>query len=189
MAVLRKSFRNFSLKNSSLTIRILALLIIAGGITTILILLLKKKPEIRDNRISIYASSIKNKWYKPENAFDKKRKTAWTPKSTTGGKYEWIKASFSKPILLSGIRMINGFGHNHKRYGDLYEKNNRVKAVRIRLSGSVVSYYWVLKDNNSDFQSFTLPAPRKTSFVQIFIHDIYKGSLWDDLSISEIKFW
>ncbi|MCK5267223.1 MAG: discoidin domain-containing protein [Spirochaetes bacterium] len=137
---------------------------------------------------SIFASSDKSKYYKPQKAFDDKLKTAWTPKKQDKERFPWIKVLFKKTVTLKKIKLINGFNYKHKYYGDLYEKNNRVRSVRIVLS-DYSSYYWMLRDNERDFQVLELPDPKKTRSVKIIIHSIYKGTTWDDLSISEIRFY
>lgn len=167
---------------------ILALAVIALCGIVLLLLSGRQPEEIKDNRVTIYASSSKSKQYLPANVFDNNPKTAWVAGGKNGGRFSWIKFVFSRPIKLSGIRMINGFAYKHPRHGDLYDKNNRAKSVRILLSDAA-SYFWVLKDNTRGFQSLRLPRPRKTRSVQIFFHSIYKTTLWNDLCISEIRFW
>lgn len=167
-------------------------LIIAGAAVVLfaaVILLVSggRQPINRSLLSNVRQSGSGSKYYKAEYAFDGNTATAWSPGKEDNGKYSWIEMEFTRPAELSGISMINGFAKNHKKYGKLYLRNNRVKAVRIQLD-DYRSYYWMLNDNRQVFQYFSFPDPVRTRRIRFYIHDIYPGNVIPQLFISEIRF-
>jgi hypothetical protein len=166
-----------------------------GAIAVSLIILLINQAispaEIREtgeNKISVTASSEKNADAGAAKAFDGNPESAWIPKSARGGRYESLRFAFSQPVPLSGIRIVNGFAATHKQHGPLYDKYNRIKAVRILLSDNT-TYYWMLADRQPEAQTFQFEKPHTTQAVQFFIHSVHKGILYDELAVSEVSFF
>jgi hypothetical protein len=116
------------------------------------------------------------------NAIDKNLSTAWVEGAQGDGVGEWIKLSGTSKQSLSGLRIINGYSKSN----DLYNKNNRVKKIRIELSdGSVFEKN--LSDGIMNSQTINLDRQIKTDFVKITILEVYRGSQYSDTCISEIE--
>ena len=166
---------------------VLSISAIAGLLLLLAIFQKKDNPSIKIS--SVTASDKLRRNSDAKKTIDKKKKTAWITTRKDYGKYQWILFRFTRKIKLSKILMINGFAHKHRSrwIGDLYDRYSRIRSVRVKLSDNS-SYLWLLKDNTRDFQTFTLPVPRETRAVTLYIHNIYKGSCNKSSAISELKF-
>jgi len=133
---------------------------------------------------SYSASSSKNTNANAEKAFDEIPETAWIPAKTQNPRYEWILMSYSAPQVVSGMRMINGFGgeRTHYRYGA------KVRSARILLS-DYSSYYWMLEEDSPSLQSISFEKKHEIEWIKLFIHSIYKGvrEPAEEIGIAEIE--
>lgn len=131
------------------------------------------------NASSTLASQGKNN-YRIKNIYDNDPMTAWVEgKSDYGiGEYFEIKAA--------GINVIyNGYQSSPKSWVE----NSRVKKFKV-YKNNVAFCYLELTDEMGS-QSFELPDhnkynPEKESIYKFEIVDVYKGTKWQDVAISEI---
>lgn len=160
-----------------------------------------------ESPFAVWSSSYKND-YDPNNVLDKDPITAWAEdeerydslkKYSGEGKDEWLlifkqskvtveaplqncRAGYLEPISLSGIKIVNGYAKNE----EVYYLNNRVKKVEVILSDGT-SLVYELNDDTMDFQTLDFGRVIKTRSVVVKIHDVYKGSKYNDTCISEIQ--
>lgn len=133
---------------------------------------------------SIYRETYDGKTtiYTPEFLVDKDVNTAWVEGSDGDGKGEWLYFSSEEPFNLYDISLINGYAKSER----LYYRNNRVKEIEI-IDSSGKSEYLHLEDNNMNLQRLVVNFEGVTS-LKIVVRDIYKGSHYNDLCISELRF-
>ena len=121
--------------------------------------------------------------YKPSNLIDDDKATAWVEGVEGSGIGEWVMFQNDEEALISSIALTNGF----TKSADLYDKNNRVKDIKIEFSnGEAINVQ--LSDGITDLQEITLENPILTDYVKFTIMDTYPGSNYDDTCISEILF-
>ncbi len=69
-------------------------------------------------------------------------------------------------------------------FGDLYPMNNRMKSATLEFSdGEKLPLEF--KDEPSE-ETVNLPMPKKCSWVKLTVNEVYKGTKWNDLAISEV---
>jgi hypothetical protein len=164
------------------------LLIIIGSIVlfiAVLIIALLPSKKIAPAGIPGYsASSSKNADHAAAMAFDEKPETAWVPAKKQDPRYEWIQIEYSVPQIVSGMRMINGFGGEKGNY----RFGAKVHTARILLS-DYASYYWTLKEDVPDMQSISFEKNHEVQWIKVFIHSIYKGvrEPAEEIGIAEIE--
>ncbi len=136
------------------------------------------------DQITIVASSVLSGGnYNQQNVWDKDPSTAWVEGDKGDGIGEWLDFwLYRKKQTINSISIINGYVKNET----IYNANNRVKKVRIWANNGD-SYLFDLEDNNLQKQILKLPKPINASTLKIIIVDIYKGSKYNDTSISEVE--
>jgi hypothetical protein len=123
--------------------------------------------------------------YNAQNVLDKDITTPWVEGAAGLGINEWIKLDFSKAISVKSLRLINGYNYtSNDKIGDRFAKNGRVKTARLEFSDGS-SQMIQIADNNK-WQTFSL-ANKKTQMLRLVIISAYKGSKWEDVSISEME--
>jgi hypothetical protein len=123
--------------------------------------------------------------YNAQNVLDKDITTPWVEGAAGLGINEWIKLDFSKAISVKSLRLINGYNYtSNDKIGDRFAKNGRVKTARLEFSDGS-SQMIQIADNNK-WQTFNL-ANKKTQMLRLVIVSAYKGSKWEDVSISEME--
>lgn len=120
--------------------------------------------------------------HNPENVNDNDKSTAWVEGAAGDGIGEYVQLNFSFEGSIANVSMINGYAKSN----DIYYKNNRVKKIRLSFSdGSSTEFN--LEDNKMDYQILTLSKPVHTSYIKFTILEVYKGTIYQDTCISEIK--
>ncbi|MBQ8823915.1 MAG: hypothetical protein IJZ64_01635 [Ruminococcus sp.] len=80
------------------------------------------------------------------------------------------------------------------RNEDMFYKNAHVKQIKLEFSGrtnKIVDFEYEFEKNKAyriDLSNNTNKGYVETSFVKITVIDVYDGTKWDDLSISDIWF-
>jgi hypothetical protein len=116
-----------------------------------------------------------------EHAFDGSLKTAWNEDAPGPGRGEWIEAKFASPRRIEQIRMTTGFLTK-----DLFAKNAHVKRLKLSLDGTVVQTI----DVKADQKWLTIPSlDASATTVRFTVDDVYEGTTWQDLCISEIEIY
>jgi len=133
---------------------------------------------------SYTASSNRDANSTADRAFDEKPETAWIPAKRQDPRYEWIQIDYSAPQLVSGIRMINGYGGDKAKY----RYGAKVRTARILLS-DYASYYWILGEEIPGMQSISFEKKHEVRWIKLIIHSIYKGlhEPAEELGIAEIE--
>jgi hypothetical protein len=120
--------------------------------------------------------------YGPENLFDGRLDTAWVAAGAArDGIGEWIVVTFDSPQVVQTISLLNGY---HKNVS-LFERNNRVKDIEVRLSDGTQTYY-TLRDG-PDVQTLNVGDLRPNSWVQLITRSVYPGTKYHDTAITELR--
>jgi hypothetical protein len=126
-----------------------------------------------------------NTTYAAANAADGDVNTSWQVRSDGAGVGEWIMFEYNSPIKLDFIRIWPGNGRSGGgRNGDYFSRNARAKNVTLEFSGNQ-SVTYEFEDENA-FQIIWLNKRISTSYIKMTIDDVYAGSQFHDLCISEI---
>ena len=124
--------------------------------------------------------------YNPENLIDHDTATTWAlPFKGNGSVILDFHISAEK---IKYIEVFNGYGKSLLRHG----QNSRAKQVSIyadRVNTANIIWKGELKDTLG-FQKIILDnQPKNTSHIFLKINSVYPGNKWNDLCISEIKFF
>lgn len=122
--------------------------------------------------------------YKLTNLIDGELSTSWQESSQRSGVGEWVEFRFRRPQNLSRIRIANGFQHYDPRYGDLYFLNNRLRRASLCDQNRQC-----LSIDFADAEQYTeadLPF-KNVSRLRLTILSVYRGTRWNDTSISEVE--
>jgi hypothetical protein len=153
------------------------------------------KPLLGKLRVTgIGASSIMPDWndqkaglhysFSPEQMIDGDLGTCWQARSKdTGGRGQWITVSLEGDHLVSRIDIANGF-QRQDRWGDLFEMNNRIRNARAVFPDGT-SEALSFGQGERGLKRFSL-ATHRCSHLRIWVDDVWIGSKWPDLSVSEI---
>jgi hypothetical protein len=140
----------------------------------------------------ITASSYKNDQrkitYQPDNIHDFDLFTAWVPDNTNGAIGKRINFHF-KPFAprINEILIWNGYIKNT----DLWKANSRVAKLKLIINGQPQAILELQDINNT--QSFIIDPIQSTDstkdlILTLEIIEIYKGTKYEDVAISEINF-
>ena len=124
--------------------------------------------------------------YNPKNIADGDSTTTWA--IPFKGKGSVILDLHVKSKGIENIEIYNGYGKSEKRF----KQNSRAKEISIysdKIDPSKLLWRGDLKDTMG-FQQVPLTSfPKETSHIFIRIHSVYLGTTWNDLCISEVKFF
>ncbi len=120
--------------------------------------------------------------YHKSYLFDKRLDFGWVEGAKGLGIGESIQVNFSEPQRIEGIEIWNGY----QRSNDHFRKNARLKKLQIRVEGYPPQEL-SLKDTMQP-QSLRLAEPITGKKVTLKILYAYKGSKYEDLVISELRF-
>jgi hypothetical protein len=130
--------------------------------------------------------------YPPSNMSDGSRETAWFEGAAGTGTGEWVEFSFDAPVTLTAVYIQSGYWRNATRLAE----NARVKRLRVTLDSGrseefglvdPVTAGWPSADG-IDGEKLTLSQPQSTRTVRLTILDVYPGSRWDDVGITDVVF-
>lgn len=132
---------------------------------------------LRSDNLNIYS-------YGPENLFDDDTDTAWVEGVPGQGIGQWIVVAFDRIRLVTLVEVVNGYAKDHL----VFQKNSRVKDIKIEFSGRDEPAYFKLKDSETP-QPVPLPddAPLKAYWIKFTIESVYPGTKWEDTAISELR--
>lgn len=126
--------------------------------------------------------------YLPDNIHDFDLFTAWVPENSNGSIGKKINFHF-KPFAprINEIIIWNGYIKN----SDLWEANSRVAKFKMIVNGKPTAIL-ELKDVNKT-QSFKISPIQSTDstkdlILTLEILEVYKGTKYDDVAVSEINF-
>jgi hypothetical protein len=116
------------------------------------------------------------------NLFDADLTTCW--QADRGDKSPWVQVEFDAPIMISAIKIANGFQITDK-FGDEFVLNSRIADGRIRFSDNAEVTIHFEADERG-FITFTMPA-KSTRSLRLIVDKTYRGTRWNDLAVSEIS--
>ena len=137
--------------------------------------------------VSASSSLVENvsgvtKDHSPLNLGDNDANTAWVEGATGDGIGEWVQLEGDGLFSLESMQITNGYTGSET----LYEKNNRVKKLKITADNGQ-SKEIELTDGILQTQSVVLNF-KDIQSVKIEILEVYEGSKYEDLCISELQF-
>jgi hypothetical protein len=118
--------------------------------------------------------------YAPDNVTDDDLATSWQEGAEGSGEGEWIRFTFEAPATLVRMEIANGYQKDQRRY----EGNARPEQVRVEYSDG--SSHMVQLQDEQGFQSIPL-SPKGTESLTLVVESVYRGTLWEDMAISEIR--
>ena len=140
-------------------------------------------PNNREFKVSASSELIGKKegQYSPANAFDNNPNTAWVEGSDGNGIGEWIEITFQKKQLIKEMEILNGYQKSKKTYSE----NNRMHSFSLYVDGrkTLIHNY---QHEIGKYGKFRLNQFAQK--IRIQVDDIKKGTQYNDLSISDIKF-
>jgi hypothetical protein len=118
--------------------------------------------------------------YGAANLLDGDLATAWNEGAEGPGIDEWVKFSFSSPIVPARIEIANGYQKDAERF----QGNVRVKSLRLEYSNGATQVIELL--DTEDYQSVTtVRAP--TDWIKMTILSVYPDYVWEDAALSEVR--
>ena len=149
----------------------------------------KTKKSVEEITFLITASSTlvenlstETKNHSPINMTDNDANTAWVEGAVGDGVGEWILLEGDSTFDLDNMQITNGYTGTDS----LYEKNNRVKKLEITADNGqskVVDLVDGLKEAQNVILNF-----KDIQSLKIVILEVYEGSKYEDLCISELLF-
>ncbi len=120
------------------------------------------------------------KTYLPTNMFDGDYSTIWSEASDGNGVGEWIKISSEESFDIELVALTNGF----VRDNEIYYKNNRLKKMTLQ-SDKGDKAILEFDDGLLDYQTFDVDF-LGVNKLTLTIEEVYEGSRYNDLCISEV---
>jgi len=128
--------------------------------------------------------------YSAENTLDGRAETAWNSDGRVDGKGPGMVLTyrFADPVELSAITVLNGYQKTLPNPGrtpsDLFALNSRVRSWRVTTDTG--SWVWDLADDRAP-QTLSKQFGT-TSSVRFEVREVYPGSKYLDLAVSEVSF-
>jgi len=127
--------------------------------------------------------------YTAANLLDGDPRTAWNSNGDKvgDGKGVTLTFTFSEPVDLKGIALLNGYQKKIKDGGkskDLFKANGRVAALTVTTDGGETT--WDVGDGRAA-QKLEKDLG-ETSTVTLTVSDVYPGGEYEDLALSEVSF-
>jgi len=127
--------------------------------------------ELRTNNVT----------YPAGNAVDGNPATAWQARNDNSGADEWILLEYDEPVVVDFIKVWPGYSRSETHYS----RNARAKSATFEFSGNqFVTYEF---DDVFSYQIVWLNKRIETTFIKMTIDEVYPGSRFRDLCISEIS--
>ena len=136
--------------------------------------------------ISASASSFINNPGRPlsaELAFDGMENTAWNEGARGPGRGEWIEADYGAPVHIHHLRIATGWDYTHPRDGNLFATNSHLRRFRVTFDGGNV----IERDVTPEERHVEILVNVTARTMRILALDVYPGTRWQDLCISEIE--
>ena len=138
---------------------------------------------------SSFLKSNKSTDYKPENAHDLSFKTAWVEGVPGYGAGQYLTYYFKNDSpRITEINIYNGYVKSEKAWSE----NSRVKKLKLWINDQ---FFAILElEDSRALQTFPMAEPLghrkdgKDLILKFEIMDIYKGTKFDDVAITEIYF-
>lgn len=119
--------------------------------------------------------------YDASNLNDRKTSTVWIEGEDGSGLGSWVAIALDGPQTVTGLRLWNGNWYST----DLWTRHNRLKEVQIGLSDGT-EHVFTLKDVKK-VEEIRFPTPVTTDKLTLHIRGTYRGTTFNDTSLSEIQ--
>lgn len=140
-------------------------------------------PKILAAKVTASSTLPPENTYGVEHLFDGKENTAWVEGNAGDGAGEWLRFEMQQPFNLTEIQIRNGY----QRSPDHFKQNGRVKQIVLSATGETDQSY-TLRDSDGE-QHLELSPALKSNAFEFKIKEIYRGSKYKDLAISELLFF
>ena len=118
--------------------------------------------------------------YGVSNLFDDTTGTAWVEGQQGNGVGEWITVEFETLRRVRSFVVQNGY----QKSSDIFQKNNRVRQLRVLFSGGETETF-VLEDKISS-QFLSLRRPIQAYWLKFVIDDVWAGNKYTDTAITKL---
>ena len=120
--------------------------------------------------------------YYPGYLVDNNLDTCW---AVQGGPGEWFEVGVgaANGIPFHGFDLVNGYLKSEK----LWRMNSRIKTLRVVIDGKPYADVHLLDTYSVQGVRFPEPQPRLVDRVRFQVLEIYPGSDYDDLCVSEFQ--
>jgi hypothetical protein len=139
--------------------------------------------------VSVKGSVVASSVLQPVNAyaanqlFDSRKELVWAEGSKGGGENEKLTFAFNEDQNISSMKIWNGYQRSEKHF----ESNARVKSFEFGLkNGSKTKYYL---DDTMEPQTVKLTGDLKGKGMEFTVLEVYPGTNYKDLVLSEIVFF
>jgi hypothetical protein len=118
--------------------------------------------------------------YGVSNLFDDTTGTAWVEGQQGNGVGEWITVEFETLRRVRSFVVQNGY----QKSSDIFQKNNRVRQLRVLFSGGETETF-ILEDKISS-QFLSLKRPIQGYWLKFVIDDVWAGNKYTDTAITKL---
>jgi hypothetical protein len=140
--------------------------------------------SLRAQMLNFAASSWVSSHFSPQRAFDDDPKTAWNDHLKGPVQGEWVEVTFASEVIVDVVEMATGWDYVSPKDGDLFAANAHFRRVRLEFSGGAT----VERDVGEGERSVRIEAGgRRTTRLRIVAADVYPGTRWQDLCLSDAK--
>jgi len=119
--------------------------------------------------------------YAVGNLFDDNLATAWVKGRPGSGIGEWLVVEFAGSRLVRSVGIANGY----QKSSEVFQANSRVRKLRVVSSRGDTRI--VSLDDRMGWQQIAVNPPLVGSWVQFVVEDVFPGSKYSDLALSELK--
>jgi hypothetical protein len=119
--------------------------------------------------------------YAVGNLFDGNLATAWVKGRPGSGIGEWIVVEFAGGRLVRSLSIANGY----QKSSEVFQANSRVRKLRVVSSRGDTRI--VSLDDRMGWQQIAVNPPLVGSWAQFVVEDVFPGSKYSDLALSELK--
>jgi hypothetical protein len=141
-----------------------------------------RPPRSVPGRISTSSVLKPKDAYHPAYLFDGRLDFGWVEGVDGPGIGESVTITFDQPVTVNAVELWNGY----QRSKDHFQKNARAKRISFGAGDKVVTLD--VADAMGP-QKLALPAPATGTSFTLKILDAVKGSVYQDLVLSELRFW
>ncbi len=121
--------------------------------------------------------------FAPERAFDGDPSTAWSESTVGPGQGAWLAAHFDRAPRIQRVRILTGYDHVSPNHGDLFAANSHLRRVRLTFDGGHAEE----REVGEDQRTIDIDVDVRARTVRVEALDVYPGTRWADLCISEVS--
>ena len=125
--------------------------------------------------------------YHPNYILDGDPATAWVEGADSSGKGEWVRIHLSPVEGASRIRLRIQNGYHKSK--ELFGKNARLKTVEVVALPSNTRHPAQLKDSMGWQEIAFEQPPGKLEAIELRAQDVYEGSKYTDLCVSDLEIY